>query len=262
MDNMNNYKCRACGAPLAFDAKTGKLQCEFCGSSYAVEEYQLEEEKAPVAEDPTTQWGVEEGMHAYTCPSCGAELICDENTAATSCPYCGNNAVIPGQFSGARRPEFIVPFKITKDQAMEALKAHYNGKILLPKAFKKQNQVKKIQGVYVPFWLFDRDASGSARYEATDSDSHREGDYIITKTRHYRVNRSGNMSFQKVPVDASSKMPDDYMDSIEPYDYSEQAVWTCCAWTRPAPSPGTRSCWSITWTCWATRAGRLWTAPI
>ena len=25
----------------------------------------------------------------------GAELICDESTAATSCPYCGNPTVVP-----------------------------------------------------------------------------------------------------------------------------------------------------------------------
>lgn len=25
----------------------------------------------------------------------GAELICDEGTAATSCPYCGNPTVVP-----------------------------------------------------------------------------------------------------------------------------------------------------------------------
>ena len=29
------------------------------------------------------------------------------------------------------------------------------------------------------------------------------------------------MSFDKIPVDASTKMPDDLMDSIEPFDYKE-----------------------------------------
>ena len=221
MGEMNDYKCRACGAPLAFDGASGKLKCDFCGSSFDPSEYELQDQAPEEKTSEEGQWGVAEGMKAYVCPSCGAELICDDSTAATSCPYCGNNAVMPGQFSGIHKPEYILPFKITKDQAMKALKEHYKGKFLLPKAFKTENQVKKIQGVYVPFWLFDRDAEGSAEYEATKSQSHREGDYVLTETEHYRVRRAGNISFRKIPVDASSKMPDDYMDSIEPYHYDE-----------------------------------------
>ena len=224
MGDMNHYKCPACGAPLVFDGGTGKLQCEFCGSSYepkAFEEERKAQASASEEEAETSQWGVEEGMKAYSCPSCGAQVICDQTTAATSCPYCGNNAVIPRQFEGAMKPQYILPFKITKDQAIAALKEHYKGKILLPKAFKNQNQIKKIQGVYVPFWLFDRDTEGQASYEATRSSSHRDGDYIVTETRHYRISRAGGISFRKVPVDASSKMPDDYMDSIEPYNYGD-----------------------------------------
>ena len=75
-------------------------------------------------------------MRAYGCPSCGAELICEESTAATSCPYCGNPTVVPGQFSGALRPDFIVPFKLSKEDAVKALKSHYKGKFFLPNAFK------------------------------------------------------------------------------------------------------------------------------
>lgn len=37
----------------------------------------------------------------------------------------------------------------------------------------------------------------------------------------FDVYRAGRVTFEKVPVDASSKMPDDHMDSIEPYDYKK-----------------------------------------
>ena len=160
-------------------------------------------------------------MRAYSCPSCGAELICDESTAATSCPYCGNPTVVPGQFSGQLKPDFIIPFKLSKEDAVKALKNHYKGKILLPKSFTQENHVQKIQGVYVPFWMFDGEAEGDACYEATRSHTYRSGDYEITKTEHYDVYRAGFLSFEKIPADASSKMPDDHMDSIEPYDYQE-----------------------------------------
>ena len=244
---VTNYQCPACTGPLHFAGGSGKLECEYCGASYDVAEieapYAEKEEKAAAARQAAEEtrqsapsgdggawdtsgfsedWGTEgDGMRAYSCPSCGAELICDENTAATSCPYCGNPTVVPGQFSGQLRPDFIIPFKLSKEDAVKALKDHYKGKILLPKRFTQENHVQKIQGIYVPFWMFDGEAEGDAHYEATRSHTYRSGDYEITETEHYDVYRAGMVNFEKIPVDASSKMPDDHMDSIEPYDYQE-----------------------------------------
>ena len=244
---VTNYQCPACTGPLHFAGGSGKLECEYCGASYDVAEiealYAEKEEKAAAARQAAEEagqsvpspdgnawdtsslsedWGAEgDGMRAYSCPSCGAELICDENTAATSCPYCGNPTVVPGQFSGQLRPDFIIPFKLSKEDAVKALKDHYKGKIFLPKSFTQENHVQEIQGIYVPFWMFDGEAEGDAHYEATRSHTYRSGDYEITETEHYDVYRAGMVNFEKIPVDASSKMPDDHMDSIEPYDYQE-----------------------------------------
>ncbi len=230
---ITNYQCPACTGPLNYSADSGKLECEYCGSSYSVEEvealYAAKDEAAAEAKAQAdtkaaslqNEWGDDAAhMKAYSCPSCGAELICDESTAATSCPYCGNPTVVPGQFSGSLKPDYVIPFKIEKETAVEALKNHCKGKVLLPKIFASQNQIEKIQGVYVPFWLFDGEAEGGVCYDTTRSRSYRRGDYQITETDHFVVEREGSIAFERVPVDASSKMPDDYMDSIEPFDYS------------------------------------------
>ena len=162
-----------------------------------------------------------DGMKAYSCPSCGAELICDASTAATSCPYCGNPTVVPGQFAGTLKPDFVIPFKLSREDAIRELKKHYRGKVLLPKSFSKENHLQEIQGVYVPFWLFSGEAEGNAHYECTRSHKRTEGEYEGIKTEHFDVYRAGTMPFEKVPVDASTKMPDDHMDSIEPYNYDD-----------------------------------------
>ena len=170
----------------------------------------------------SSDWGAEaDGMKAYSCPSCGAELICDASTAATSCPYCGNPTVVPGQFSGALKPDFVLPFKLSKEDAVAALKNHYKGKPLLPKAFTNGNHIEEVKGVYVPFWMFDGQAEGTVDYEGHITHVYESGDYEITETEHYDVRRGGSIAFEKVPVDASSKMPDDHMDSIEPYNYKD-----------------------------------------
>ncbi len=229
---VTNYQCPSCTGPLHFSSDSGKLDCEYCGESFDVETIELmyagkEEAAAKVASQPKwdfdmDEWGGEEASHmkAYTCPSCGAELICDETTAATSCPYCNNPTVVPGQFTGILRPDFVIPFKLDKEAAKTALKDYYKGKKFLPKSFASGNKIGEIKGIYVPFWLFDGKSDGDVRYRATRVHSHTEGDEDVTITEHYHIARKGNMSFEKVPVDGSTKMPDGHMDAIEPYDYS------------------------------------------
>ena len=168
-------------------------------------------------------WGeMETGdLSSRTCTSCGAELVCGPETAATTCPYCGNPTVLGGQLSGKLKPEYIIPFRMDKKTAIENLKKYYKGKAFLPKAFKESNHIEEIQGVYVPFWLYDGRMEARGAYKAEISESHREGDYIVTTTRHFDVARVGDADFVRVPVDGSSKMPDAHMDAIEPFDYSD-----------------------------------------
>ena len=232
---LTNYKCPACTGPLHFVGASGKLECDYCGSCYEVSEIEaLYAEKEAQAAAAMTQgnpqwdtsglenWGEDaEDIRQYSCPSCGAQLICDETTAATACPYCGNPTVVPGQFAGALKPDFVIPFKLDKKQALDTLKKHYKGKFFMPNEFKKKNTVDKIQGIYVPFWLFDGEAEGTVEFHAEISDISNHGNKEITTTKNYRLLRGGRLKFEKVPVDASTKMPDDYMDSIEPYDYGE-----------------------------------------
>ena len=167
-------------------------------------------------------WSPQEAgkMKAYSCTSCGAELVCEETTAATSCPYCGNPTVIPGQFA-MDKPDYVIPFEVDKDSAIAALKNYYQGKFLLPSSFTKSNHIEKIQGVYVPFWMFNGYVDADLTLRAERSQQTRAGEYLITKTRHYSLRRAGKVFFSKIPVDASTKMPDDLMDSIEPYDYGK-----------------------------------------
>ncbi len=253
---VTNYQCPACTGPLHYSAKSGKLACDYCGSSFDVAEiealYARKEAEAAAAKQAadvkaeaaqaakaeaaeaaaasggwdtsnlSRDWGAEaDGLRVYSCPSCGAELICDQSTAATACPYCGNPAIVPGQFSGALRPDYILPFRLSKGDAVQALRAHYKGKPFLPRSFTSANHIEQIQGVYVPFWLFDGGAEGAASYRASNTNVFETGDYEITETRHYHVVRAGSLAFEKIPVDASSKMPDDHMDSIEPFDYAQ-----------------------------------------
>lgn len=228
---VTNYQCPSCTGPLHFSSESGKLGCDYCGESYdvvTIEQLYADKDElaANAAKEPdwkfvTDEWAEEEAAHmrAYTCPSCGAEIICDDTTAATSCPYCNNPTVIPGQFAGTIRPDFVIPFKMDKETAKSALKEHYKGKKFLSKSFSSDNKLEDIRGIYVPFWLFNGVSEGKIRYRGTKKKSHIERNEKVTVTEHYNVVREGSVAFDKVPVDGSTKMSDAHMDAIEPYDY-------------------------------------------
>jgi DNA-directed RNA polymerase subunit RPC12/RpoP len=222
------YKCPQCGGAIHFDSATQQMVCPYCDATFDVQALKdmdeaLRETAAPEPDwnmpDMSWQDGEQENMAVYSCKSCGGEIVGDTTMGATSCPYCGNPVVMSGQFAGALRPDLIIPFKLDQGAAKAALAAHFKKKTLLPKAFKNLNHIDEVKGVYVPFWLFDCDVSANIRYDATKIRTWSDSKYDYVETSHFLITRQGDVAFDNVPVDGSSKMPDDLMESVEPFDY-------------------------------------------
>ncbi|MDR2648431.1 MAG: hypothetical protein LBB94_01740 [Clostridiales bacterium] len=214
------YKCPACGGTLLFDSESQRMKCPYCDSEFDTKEVS-ESESPDIFKLESKELSQEEkaGMIVYGCPSCGGEIVGDSATAATFCPFCGNTAIIPQQLTGMLRPDLIIPFKVTREAARDALKSFYKGKALLPSVFRQQNRLESIKGIYVPFWLIDCEAHASIQYKATNVQVWSDAYYNYAKTDYYRLYREGGVNFERIPADASTKMDDAYMESIEPFDY-------------------------------------------
>ncbi len=231
MADLKEYKCPCCGAAIFFDINSQKMKCPYCSTEYELETLKSYDEDLKSSGESNYDWGKlsggqwqegeTSGLVTYICNSCAGEIVGDENRAATSCPFCGNAVVIKHQFSGMLKPDYVIPFKLDKEAAKAALRNHYNKKRLLPKLFKTENHLDEIQGVYVPFWLFDADVDATIRFRATRITAWTSGDYNYTKTSYYSVVRGGGLSFEHVPADGSEKIADDIMESIEPFDFSQ-----------------------------------------
>ena len=231
MAGLQEYKCPCCGGAIAFDSTIQKMKCPYCDTEFEMDalkgyDAELQDEETDSMEWETAaggEWGEGEtdGLRTYVCKSCGGEIVGDANTAATSCPFCDNPIVMMGQFSGSLKPDLVIPFKLDKKAAKEGLMKHLTGKRLLPKIFKDQNHIDEIKGVYVPFWLFDTDVDAKVRYKATKIRTWSDSDYNYTQTSYYMVHRGGSVGFEYVPVDGSTKMADDLMESIEPFNCGE-----------------------------------------
>ena len=230
MATLMEQKCPCCGGAVKFDTGSQKLKCPFCDTEFDIDTMPQGMDNAGSATVEQIEWnsdnnewaaGETEGMKVYGCNSCGGEIVADETTGATSCPYCGNPVVMKGQFEGALRPNLVIPFKYDKKAAKEALKKHIATKKFVPKAFKDENHLDEIKGVYVPHWLFSCDASAEVSYVAEKTRRWEDKNYRYTEISEFDVYRSGNLSFDNVPVDGSTKMPDDLMESIEPFNIND-----------------------------------------
>lgn len=227
---LQDYKCPCCAGAIEFNSSVQKMKCPYCDTEFEMEALKAFDLKLDEEQDNTeweksagSEWaeGESENINTYHCASCGGDIIADENTAASSCPYCGNPVVMMNKLSGSLKPDAVIPFKLDKEAAKAALSKHLEGKKLLPKVFKSQNTIDSITGIYVPFWMFDTDVNADIRYKATKERKWSDENFDYTETSYYGINRAGDIRFEGVPVDGSSKMADDLMESIEPFNMAE-----------------------------------------
>ena len=216
-------RCPACKASISFNAKLGKWKCEYCGSEFTLEEMKKHSdnasgEKKHKKEVPQDSYN---DYISYHCESCGAEIIASEEEASTFCVYCGNTAILQSKLSGKFSPDMMIPFKKEKKEAEKAFKGLSKGRPLVPKDFNDIHNIEKIKGVYIPFWLYDLKVSGDIVMNATTVETWTRGDTHYTKTNTFHVTRGGDMSFDNIPVDASTHFDNAIMNSIEPFHYED-----------------------------------------
>ena len=221
MGAVHEHECPSCGAAMRFEPRSGLLVCDYCGKTIQIEPEKPSafhnfdfEDLSSHAYDPMA-----EALPIYNCVSCGAEIIAASEQISLTCPYCRNNIVLTDKVSGRLRPDGVIPFRIAPDALPAALRAFYKDKVLLPKNFFSESSVGSVTGVYVPFWVFSGTLHGKVSFTGEkEGKSHRSGDYIITDTDVYDLTRDVSLAFDSLPVDASGKIDDALMDSMEPFD--------------------------------------------
>lgn len=207
-----HYKCPNCGSDMAFDAESGKLSCRSCGREDNIEEFSDEFIETVFEEDEAKD---------YKCNNCGAVIVTDADTTATTCSFCGAAVVLADRVSGILAPSLVIPFTISKQEAEEAFRKWCRKGLLTPRGFMSADRIKKITGLYVPFWLYDLKNEAEVRAIGTKVRRYTRGDYIYTVTKYYDIYRDLRIDFSRVPADASEKMDDELMDKLEPYHYNE-----------------------------------------
>lgn len=194
------FKCMNCGANSIYDPDKNAMYCPHC--------------------DGIDSDSLQPGAGLETCVVCGAPITVDDYTCACKCEHCNSYMIFEERVSGSYEPHLIMPFQISKQKAKDLIKEKFGKRLFVPSTFLKSAYLDKIEGIYVPFYMYDFDCTYD--YSGTGKKVRRwtAGNTEYTETSVYQVERSMDIDFQKIPVDASIKMEDGAMDLLEPYDYS------------------------------------------
>ncbi len=193
--------CRNCSGKLIFNPASRKLECAACGSSFRPEDVQ-----DVYAEAHTKYYDA----RVYTCEHCGAEVVTSDSEVSTFCVYCGNPAIVFSRISREYRPDGIVPFTVTKQEAIRNINTQLRkNNPVVPKEVSEKLKPENIRGIYIPYWVINAKFT-----EATYlSGLVRRGKQ--TEKKYYL--RSGESKFKNVPIDGSKRLNDNISRKLEPF---------------------------------------------
>lgn len=194
-------KCPACCAPLSFDGATGKAVCGFCGSSFSREELIPE----AIAVD-SMKGGV---AAAFSSPRPIQKHI--EESQSGECP---------------EHADAVIPFRVTKEQAIQGFKDYYAGSKLLPKAFVKALENQEIEQVFYPAWIFNVRVEGYQEFDCKTIRIWNDCGDDCKEAKYYRPRRRGSIRLAEVPILGTTRLRKENAKRLEPFHISEAQRFT------------------------------------
>lgn len=196
--------CPNCAGKLIFSPASQKLECARCGSSFRPEDV------SDVYADAHSRYY---DAKVYTCGHCGAEVISSDSEASTFCVYCGNPAINFTRVSKQLKPDGIIPFQITKENALDRIKEAFFKNPIIPKEVKEKAVPENLRGIYVPYWLVSCELTDASFLCGNVNTGEK------FEERYYQ--RAGKCSFRNVPVDGSNIILDEVSRKLEPFYFED-----------------------------------------
>jgi hypothetical protein len=225
---VRKFPCEGCGADLRWEPGVTALRCEYCGflkEVAASAERVLEKcVDAALRAPRDLGWGAERKVMA--CKRCGAHTTLDPHVASSACAFCGTSAVVeaPPDTSIAR-PEGLLPFRISRDSAVQSFRSWQRGLWLRPNDLKSKSRIASMQGAYIPFWTFDSATqswwTAEAGYYYYVTVKRGGKTYSERRVRWEPASGTLQLFFDDVPVPASRGIDDSLCRQVEPFPTAE-----------------------------------------
>jgi ribosomal protein S27E len=238
MPDERHFPCAQCGADLRYAPGQTQLTCDHCGHTQAIPAA-TERSRTRALGELDLQKGLSDDLpmestaeiRTTTCPSCNAQVEFQGADHAMECPFCATPVVVDSGTQRHIKPQALIPFALTEDQARGAMVAWMGSLWFAPNTLLEYaRKGRALNGIYVPFWTFDADTS--SRYSGARGTDHSE-----TRTRTVTVNGkseqrtetvtrtswtpvSGHVSraFDDVLVMGSTSLPERLGNELTPWD--------------------------------------------
>lgn len=238
-NNAMTSPCTKCGADLEFKPGTSLLACPYCGTQNeidvsedtVVEESDFRQTLEKLAESGASQGTIE--SITVKCETCGGEVSLGENRTAGECAFCGSAINARSESTKALKPKYLLPFKVTKDEAADHFRHWLKKRWFAPKKLKTFARADGLKGIYSPFWTYDSETDTEYKgqrgehYYTTETYTTTEDGKSVTRTRRVQHTRwyqtSGRVenNFDDVLVHGSDNMDAKYVDRLEPWGLEE-----------------------------------------
>lgn len=221
-------KCPSCGSTMVFEPKAQALVCLHCKR---VEEFEkntaVEELELNAAVLNTKSW--EDETKIYRCENCGAKVVLEKNAVSGSCAFCGTSHVVLTKEIAGIKPNVVLPFGISGDEAESYAKNWSRKRIFAPKKFKKSFKAEDLRGIYTPNFTFDsmtdsiyKGRLGNRRTRTVGSGKNRRTETYI---EWFFVSGRLDHFFDDVTVAAGSSINQAQLKKLSPFATEKNCVY-------------------------------------
>lgn len=247
-DGLN--RCPKCGSTdVRLKLGTDVLVCQFCRNEWhgALVEQEfglgegLDQLRGTIIASGARD--IEAGtasLMSFKCTGCGAEVTINTETTMTArCHWCRHVFGVNEQVANGAVPDAVLPFRITKDDAVARIRQFVDKRRLFAlKAFKDQFTPENVVGVYMPYMIVDSNVSASVSGKGeikTRQYTRGEGDKKKTyyDADVYQVDRAVDFTVDDLPLESSAERgnldtkanTNNIINAILPFDTKNALKW-------------------------------------
>lgn len=214
---IEHLKCSSCGGEMTFSPKEGMLVCPYCGMKQELNAEGAASKHRYSRNSRLNTGLVGDNVTAH-CDNCGASITVEKTTAALTCPFCTSPIKIEQDATASVVPDGVVLFQISQKEAVHHFKEWIKGRFFSPRKLRQLAKMQKINGVYLPHFLFDCEthshytAEAGTHYYVTETVSvQRDGKTVqeqkqVQKTRWTSVSGEYDESFEDWKANASKNV--------------------------------------------------------
>ena len=199
--------CKNCAGTLIYDPKKQALTCKNCGASFAPEDVEDADKELFQETEKIRE------AKLYICNHCGSEVELNDSESSAFCLYCGNPAIVFSRVIKTRCPDKIIPFKITKQKAMDDLIPYLRTTKILDDD-QRYLWLEKIRGIYLPYWIVNGTLHETVQMVTENYSGMQVEDRTYTTIR-------GKLEAMDLPIYGSNKLSYLQLENIAKWDLSE-----------------------------------------